>query len=44
MNESIQEDIKGIRVVKSYVRDEYENKNSKRRPMTCVMTSSKVKR
>ncbi len=26
MNESIQEDIKGIRVVKSYVRDEYENK------------------
>ncbi len=25
MNESIQEDIKGIRVVKSYVRDEYEN-------------------
>ena len=26
MNESIQENIKGIRVVKSYVRDEYENK------------------
>ncbi len=25
MNESIQENIKGIRVVKSYVRDEYEN-------------------
>lgn len=25
MNESIQEDIKGIRVVKSYVRDQYEN-------------------
>ncbi|MDE7336843.1 MAG: ABC transporter ATP-binding protein, partial [Clostridia bacterium] len=26
MNESVQENIKGIRVVKSYVRDEYENK------------------
>ncbi|MCX4363756.1 MAG: ABC transporter transmembrane domain-containing protein, partial [Clostridia bacterium] len=26
MNESIQENIKGIRVVKSYVRDEYEEK------------------
>lgn len=30
MNESIQEDIKGIRVVKSYVRDEYENKKFKK--------------
>ena len=30
MNESIQENIKGIRVVKSYVRDEYENDKFKK--------------
>lgn len=30
MNESIQENIKGIRVVKSYVRDEYENEKFKK--------------
>ena len=29
MNESIQENIKGIRVVKSYVRDEYEEQKFK---------------
>ncbi len=30
MNESIQENIKGIRVVKSYVRDQYENEKFKK--------------
>ena len=41
MNESVQENVKAMRVVKAYVREEHESENSERLPTACAPTSRK---
>lgn len=43
LNASVQENISGIRVVKSYVREDYENEKFKKPPAIFIICSKKPK-